>query len=187
MKALLNKDSTSSANPAQFISHRGNTVVLGTSKSSTHSLTHSYQKNDFLTHHEGPNPTPLLAIAPPRSIYAHNRRNKDNMTNSRADENTAYSEVSDMRRERSALLRTQEMVDRSHRTGFNVITGDAYGDGPKPQRLHSRHIPDGLGPESHNRGIQQLKDSCNRYFIPQERCVLHCTALHCTVLYCIVL
>mmetsp|Transcript_21116 Transcript_21116/g.35594 ORF Transcript_21116/g.35594 Transcript_21116/m.35594 type:complete len:264 (+) Transcript_21116:178-969(+) len=169
MKALLNKDLPSEG-PSEFISHRGNTVTLGNSKSAQSIPMFEYQRNDFLRHHEGPAPVPanMGTLLPAKSIYAPNRRSKESMSNPRADENSAYAEVAELRREKSAMLRTQEMVDRSHRTGFNVITGDIYGNGPRPERLHSRHIPDGLGPESHNRGIQQLKDSCNRYFIPQE-------------------
>lgn len=166
MKAL-NKEAVDP--PSQFISHSGNSISLGNCKSTQSIPTMEYQKNEFLWHSEGPRPSPANTLAPQKSFYALARRAKDSMENPRAEENSAYAEVAALRREKSALLRTHDMVVRSHRTGYNVITGEVQGSGPKEQRQHSRHIPDGLGHESHNRGMQQLKDSCNRYFIPQER------------------
>jgi hypothetical protein len=172
MKALINKEPPSRGDkPPPFISHKGNAVHLGTCKSVKNIPTYEYQKNEFLWHHEGPAPLPTSqgSLAASKSFYSVARRSQSTMANPRADENSAYAEVVEKRKEVSAQHRTQDMVHRSHRTGYNVITGDIYGKGPKADRQHSRHIPDGLGPESHNRGIQQLKDSCNRYFIPQER------------------
>lgn len=172
MKALINREPPLPGDPpTPFISHQGNGVKLGNCKSVRSIPTYEYQKNEFLFHNEGPTPAPASkgSLAPPKSFYSVGRRPKTTMSNPRADENSAYADMVEKRKELSAQHRTQDMVDRSHRTGYNVITGDIYGKGPKPERLHSRHIPDGLGPESHNRGMQQLKDSCNRFFIPQER------------------
>jgi len=156
--------------PLPFISHRGNSVILGHCKSGHNTFVNEYQKNEFLWHNDGPTPQPANrgTLSAPKDIYRHSRRPEEAMVNHRAAENASYSEKVEKRKELSATIRTQDMVDRSQRTGYNLITGDIYGDGPAPQRLLSRHIPDGLGPESHNRGMQQLKDSCNRYFVPQE-------------------
>lgn len=172
MKALINREPPKPGEAATpFISHQGNNISLGNCKSVDNIPKFEYQRNEFLFHHEGPTPQPTNqgSLAPPKSFYSVARRSQATMTNPRAQENSAYSDVVEKRKDLTAQQRSQDMVDRSHRTGYNVITGDIYGKGPKPNRQHSRHIPDGLGPESHNRGIQQLKDSCNRYFIPQER------------------
>lgn len=170
MKALINKEPDSQGDkPPPFISHKGNAIHLGTSKSVKSLPKNEYQKSEFLWHHDGPTPVPSQSnLSAPKSFYSVARRSQSTMDNPRADENTAYAEVVEKRKETSAQIRTQDMVHRSHRTGYNVITGDIYGKGPKAERQHSRHIPDGLGPESHHRGMQQLKDSCSRYFIPQE-------------------
>lgn len=172
MKALINREAPKPGDvPTPFISHQGNNISLGKCKSVENIPKYEYQRNEFLFHHEGPAPLPPSrgTLQPAKSFYSVARRPQSTMTNPRAEENSRYSNVVEKRKELSAQHRAQDMVDRSHRTGYNVITGDIYGKGPKAERLHSRHIPDGLGPESHNRGIQQLKDSCNRYFIPQER------------------
>ena len=173
MKALLSKSEDGGEAPS-FISHKGNAIKLGTSKSTRSIPVFEYQRSEFLTHHEGPHPVPASegSFGCKRSIYSPSKRPQSCMSNPRADENSAYREIVESRKEKSQLQRTQDMIDRSHRTGYNVITGDIYGKGPKVARLHSRHIPDGLGPESHNRGIQQLRDSCNRFFTPQERYIL---------------
>lgn len=170
MKALLNREPPPPGETPSFISHRGNTIKLGVSKSAKNIPTYEYQKNEFLWHHEGPHPIPASVgtLVEQKDFYYHAKRPKDRMSNPRADESKEYNEIVEMRKRNAAERRAHDIVERSHRTGYNVITGDIYGKGPKSERLHNRHIPDGLGPESHNRGIQQLKDSCNRYFLPQE-------------------
>lgn len=170
MKSLLNTQDQPNGAPMPFISNRGNEIRLGSSKSSHNLFKFEYQKNEFLYHDEGPRPTPanIGTLIPPKSFYTPSRRQGYAMVNPRAEESNSYAEQAAKRREINALKRAQDMVDRNNRTGYNVITGDIYGNGPKPERFHNRHIPDGLGPESHSRGIVQLKDSVNRYFLPQE-------------------
>lgn len=149
-----------------FISHQGNTISLGNKNRSV--PTSEYQRADFLRHNDGPKPTDHKygTLTRPRQMYSPSKRPATAIENPRASENLQYQHTVEAKKQTLAKCRSEEMLRRSHRTGFNVITGEIVGSGPKEQRLHTRHIRDGLGPESHSRGMQVMRDSSSRYFTP---------------------
>jgi hypothetical protein len=129
----------------------------------------SYQTFDFLRHYDGPKP---VAHSEPtyeqkKPLYSSTKRPVTSIDNPRALEHRLHSETKEMKKQDQAMGRSSHLLQRSQQTGYNLITGEVLGDGPKNPRHHAHYLADGMGIESQRRGLQIMRGSENRYFAPQ--------------------
>lgn len=150
-----------------FQSYEGNTIILGEKKKI--SPINNYQINDFIQHYDGPKTTPhnIPTYLNKVNLYSPKRRPITSIENIRSIENKKYNEIVENKKEVLNNSRSEKLLQQNQKSGYNLITGEVYGNGPKPTRNHQRYIPDGLGPESQRRGMQIMRDSESRYFTPQ--------------------
>jgi hypothetical protein len=155
--------------PDEFQSFEGNTIRLGKSSRNHIAPKNEYQRSEFLHHYDGPKPIPHQedTFAMKKSIYAHQRRPVEAIDNPRANENRHHSDIVDQKKQTLAKCRSEEFTKRSQQTGYNLITGEICGGGPRIEKPHKTNIGNGLGTESQRRGMQIMRDSENRYFAPQ--------------------
>lgn len=148
-----------------FQSHQGNTIQLGHRNRIAPS--NSYQNYDFLRHYDGPNPVShnqLLNSSPKEHRQA--RRPVTSIENPRSKDSQLYQQQKEANRASFQSSRSLKLLQYDKQTGYNIITGQIIGKGPKESRAHVKYLPNGLGPESHHRGLQIMKDSESRYFAP---------------------
>jgi hypothetical protein len=71
------------------------------------------------------------------------------------------------RQEAIAHMRTESIKTQDAKSGYNIITGAAKGQGPPPEKpVGIRKVGDGLGPEAPHRGKSILRESGGRFFTP---------------------
>lgn len=149
-----------------FQSYEGNTIKLGERKKIA--PINSYQINDFIKHYDGPKTiSHNILNEKKKDLYQSVKRPLTSIDNPRSDDHQKYKELSEYKKELFEKTRSEKLLQYNQRSGYNLITGEVYGNGPKQTRNHQRYIPDGLGPESQRRGMQIMRDSENRYFTPQ--------------------
>jgi hypothetical protein len=148
---------------SQFVSNEGNVTHLGTKRRIA--PVNAYSRGDFLTHQDGPRHIPHNSVGNQLSNSHSFKRLATAMDNT-SDSQQCYQRERFKRKELESTLRSEQSILRSQRSGFNLITGETVGAGPKTVNPHSRYIASGLGPESHHRGLRMMADSSNRYFTP---------------------
>lgn len=151
---------------SEYLSVQGNVTHLGIKKRIA--PTNAYHRSDFLTHHDGPAYVPHNSVGNQFSTLHTLKRPASAIDLVKSEQELLAAEMKMRRKESEAKLRAEQCIVRDQRTGFNLITGEAVGNGPKSTRPHTRHIASGLGEESRHRGLQTMLDSGNRYFTPQN-------------------
>jgi hypothetical protein len=150
-----------------FQSHQGNTIQLG--HRNRIAPTNSYQRCDFLRHSDGPHTVSHsdLNFQTKKGLYSPTKRPMTSIENPRSLENKQHQEFCERRQQIQSTQRSSQLLQQNQRTGFNLLTGEVIGNGPKEVRNHLKYLPNGLGSESHHRGLQIMRESESRFFTPQ--------------------
>jgi hypothetical protein len=150
---------------SEYVSVQGNVTRLGTKKYIA--PRNEYQNGDFIFHQDGPKSIPHNDVGNQFSTVHTLKRPVTAIESYKTEEQLRYLEDKGRRKDSESRLRTEQSILRSQRSGFNVITGELMGTGPKVVNPHMRYIGNGLGEESQRKGLQTMQDSSNRYFTPQ--------------------
>ena len=150
---------------SEYLSVQGNVTHLGIKQKIA--PPNEYAKADFLTHYDGPKHISHNSIGQQLRMSRSFKRPITSIDSTLTEQAQAYQAEKAHRKDAEAKMRYEQSLSRSQRSGFNLITGEVVGNGPKSSRPHTKYLPSGLGPESQHRGMRMMADSSNRYFTPQ--------------------
>ena len=95
-----------------------------------------------------------------------NRRHQSQIENPAAGRAESDAIQRSVRQEAIGQIRTQTLRERDAKTGYNIITGTAKGNGPPPARPEGIKKVSELGSEAPARGKSILRESGGRFFAP---------------------
>lgn len=159
----------------EFTSKGGSYICLGHYKNKDHNF-EDYNKSTFIYDASGvyqQKPTFAKGLATGKFGPGFVRRQQKDCKNPRKEEIERDKIAIQERAQRTGAIRQKNLEAVDAKNGFNIITGDIRGHGPKEKKEGMRRIETKISDEIAFRGKCTLRDTGGRFFLPHGSGLQH--------------